>query len=259
MIVHTTGGQMVNKALLTLAALVLFAVFGTGILVGMQVGGGLGGGPGETATEPEPGATATPTGTDAPAATPDSTPAPSQDDGEQTSEREVIPPREFTERDIEGAVIRNINDARAADGLARLSTSGTTAEQIHRMAENHSDNMADAGLTSHTVDGVNSADRYRQNGLYQSCEFNVGGNYIENADNNALEVVGDTVAGQTYTANGTERFNANETAVADALTEQWLSTQTIRDRLLVPDAGQIGVGVTVTNRGTVYATVNLCG
>jgi len=51
---------MVNKALLSLAAVVLFAVFGTGVLVGMQVGG-LGG---STPVEAGPQATETPAQTD---------------------------------------------------------------------------------------------------------------------------------------------------------------------------------------------------
>ncbi|PSP83166.1 CAP domain-containing protein [Halobacteriales archaeon QS_6_64_34] len=246
---------MVNKAFLSLTAVVLFAVFGIGVFVGMQVDGGPAGAP-----DAGQGAIATPAGTDTPAtATPASTPTPSENDGDRTTEREEIPPREFNERNISAAIVEDINDARVAEGLERLSDSGTTADRVRRMAENHSDAMADAGLTSHTIDGVDSADRYQQNDLYQSCEFNVNGNYIENADDNGLEVVGETVAGQTYTVDGTEQFNANETAVAAALTDEWLSTSILRDRLLVPDAGQIGVGVTVNNRGTVYATVNLCG
>jgi len=248
---------MVNKALLSLAAVVLFAVFGTGVFVGMQVGGLGGGGPAE-ATATETAQASTPTSSDGtPAATPATpTPEPEQD-AETVDEREDIRPREFNQRNISVAIAENINDARAAEGLARLSTTGSTTETVQQMAAGHTDAMADAGLVRHTLDGVTSTDRYKNNGLYDTCKFQVK-SYIENADNNDLETVGRTYAGQEYPDNGTTQFNENDTAVANALTDDWLSTQIFRNRLLVPNADRIGVGVTVTSTGTVYATVNLC-
>lgn len=243
---------MVNKALLSLGAVVLFAVFGTGVLVGMQVGGLGGGGPAEATPETGPQATDTPGGTPAPTATPGSTPTPS---GESNDERESIPPREFNERNISDAIVTNINDAREAEGLEPLSTTGNTAETVRTMASSHSDAMAAAGLARHTVDGVSSADRYRQYDLYDTCQFQVA-SYIEDADNNALEVVGRTYAGQEYPDSGTRRFNANDTAVANALTDEWFSTQS--QRLLYANADHVGVGVTLTRTGTVYATANVC-
>lgn len=253
MIVHTTRVQMVNKAFLALAAVVLFAVFGTGVFVGMQVGGL--GGEGLADSEAQP--TATSAQTESPAtATPTSTSGSSGDD-ESAAERENIPPREFNEANISAAIVADINDAREAEGRTRLSTTGTTARTVQQMASSHSDAMADAGRVRHTLDGVTSADRYRQYDLYNTCEFQVE-SYIENADNDALEVVGRTYAGQEYPADGTQQFNENDSAVATALTDDWLSTPLYRDRLLVPNAGSIGVGVTVTSTGVVYTTVNLC-
>ncbi|WP_262176466.1 CAP domain-containing protein [Haloarcula laminariae] len=242
---------MVNKAVLSLAAIVLFAVFGTGVLVGTQIGGLGGGGPAETATESGPQATATPAEGDAPAtATPTATPTEPSDDGP-----EPIPAREFNERNISVAIIENINDAREAEGLEPLSTTGTTAENVRAMASGHSAAMAEAGVARHTIDGTTSADRYRQNNLYETCQFQVA-SYIQDADNNALEVVGQTYAGQEYPDNGTQKFNENDTAVANALTEEWLSTQ--RQRLFYENAERIGAGVSITRTGTVYATVNVC-
>ncbi|MBX0285699.1 CAP domain-containing protein [Haloarcula salinisoli] len=250
---------MVNKAFLSLAAVVLFAVFGTGVFVGMQVGGLSEEGPdGPEASETSPETTdtqvtSTPSGSD-------STTEPSDDsdvDDEDIVERETIPPREFNERNISASVVESINDAREAEGLERLSTTGSTAEDLRLMAGSHSDAMADAGLVRHTIDGLTSTERYEQYGLYDTCQFQVE-SYIENADNNDLEVIGRTYAGQNYPDNGTQRFNENDTEVGNALTEDWLSTPVFEDRLLLPNAGRIGVGVTVTNTGSVYATVNIC-
>jgi len=60
--------------------------------------------------------------------------------------REAIPPREFNERNISAAIVEDINDAREAEGVDRLSTTGTTAEDVRAMAGSHSDAMAEAGL-----------------------------------------------------------------------------------------------------------------
>ncbi|MDS0258285.1 hypothetical protein NDI56_02540 [Haloarcula sp. S1CR25-12] len=249
---------MVNKAFLSLAAVVLFAVFGTGIFVGMQVGGPDVSGPpaAETTEADEPAATATPV---APASTPTPTPASEQDsDPEPAGERESIPAREFNGANISSYIVQYVNDARADDGREELSTEGTTAGTVRRMAQRHADSMAEAGRVNHTIDGVTSADRYENNGLFQTCGVNVNGNYVVSPDNDDLEVVGGTVAGDTYTEDGTEQFNADDAAVARALVDGWLSTRGAQSKLLIPDAGRIGVGVTVNNRGVVYATVNLC-
>ncbi|MFC6755745.1 MULTISPECIES: CAP domain-containing protein [Haloarcula] len=250
---------MVNKAFLSLAAVVLFAVFGTGVFVGMQVGGLSEEGPDSPAaseTSPQKTdtqATTTPSGSD-------STTEPSDGndtDDEEIVQREPIPAREFNERNISTTIVANINDARESEGLDSLSTSGGTAADVERMADSHSAAMADAGRAGHTIDEVASADRYEQYGLYDSCQFQVE-SYIENAKDNDLEVIGQTYAGQQYPENGTQQFNENDTAVANSLTEDWLSTSIFRDRLTYQNADRIGVGVTVTNSGAVYATVNLC-
>ncbi|MDS0281524.1 CAP domain-containing protein [Haloarcula onubensis] len=248
---------MVNKAFLSLAAVVLFAVFGTGVFVGMQVGGAA---PGATDAGPQAD---TPDGTDSsatptPAAEPAATPTPSEgDDEEPAADRERIPPREFNERNVSAAIVADVNDAREAEGLEPLSTTGTTTENLRAMAAGHSDAMAEAGLVRHTIDGVTSADRYRQYDLYSTCQFQVE-SYIEDAENDALEAVGRTYAGQEYPDDGTQRFNANDTAVAAALTDDWLSTGLFRERLFYGNADRIGVGVTVTSTGAVYATANVC-
>jgi len=115
--------------------------------------------------------------------------------------------------------------------------------------------MAEAGVARHTIDDVASVDRYDQYSLYDTCKFKIQ-SYVETADDNELEVIGQTYAGQEYPDNGTQQFNGNDTAVATTLTDDWLTTQ--RGRLFYENAERIGVGVTVTNTGTVYATVNIC-
>jgi len=248
---------MVNKAIIGLAAVVLLSVFGIGLLVGMQVGGG------DIAdSSATPDATES---TETTASGPQTTATPSQSATTEQTEtapdegQADIPPREFSESNISAYIVEYLNDGREEAGVEPLSTSGTTAADVQIMAQNHSETMASAEQVSHTIDGVTSADRYRDNGLYQTCEFNVDGNYIAEPSNDQFEAVGDTVAGQTYTVDGEEQFNGDDAAVARALVDHWLATSPYDTRLTVADASRVGVGVSITNRGTVYATVNICG
>jgi len=264
MIVHTSGVQMANKALLSLAAVVLFVVFGLGVGVGMLIGG-FGGGPGAADANPQTSDTpaasdsqTTATSESASAAT--AAPSGDADDTDDTDDGDggdTAPPRGFNEANISAAAVENINAARKEQGLQALSSTGTTAENVRQMAENHSDAMANAGLVRHTIDDVTSRDRYERNGLFETCQFQVE-SYVEDANHDGLEVVGRTYAGQEYPENGIQAFNGNNTAVANALTDDWLSATIYRQRLLYTNADRIGVGVTLTDTGAVYATVNIC-
>lgn len=249
---------MVSIKFLGLLAVVLTVVLGTGIFVGMQVAGidseAASDAPGGESSQSAPSVSTETT------PTPQATPAPeSESDPVSESEPESVPARSFSEADIGTYVIQYVNEARNESGLQPLRTDGTTAERLQLMAQNHTDSMAATDRLDHKVDGMNSADRYEANGLYQTCEFNVNDNYLETADNNDLEAIGQTVAGQTYTnETGAEQFNGDDAAVARTLVDEWLSDPTDERLLLVPDAGRIGVGVSVDDTGTVYATVNFC-
>lgn len=256
---------MANKTALGVLAVIVLVSMGVGILVGMQLGGsggsvtgpnqgtgqnsggGGGGGSGGTAT-PIPTSVPTTNGT---ATTTGST------DGQTT-----VAARRFSRTEIEREVQRLVNRERRDNDLGRLQTDGNTVDKLTRMARGHSNSMADAGRVGHRVNGSNSADRYRANGLYQSCQFeSTEGNYIVKADQpeaNALEALGQTVAGRPYEVYGESEFNSNESEVAAALTDQMLNTPAFRNRLLYGNADYIGVGVEVTDDGTVYATGDIC-
>ena len=251
MIVHKRGSQMVNKSLLGLAVVVLAAVFGIGVFVGMFVGGGgIAGSP-----DASPAGSATPTangGSDAPGAT--ATPAaaatatPAQPaSGTPTPERTPIPRSAFSSTNITSYVIQYLNDARTDDGVGTLTTDGRTAESVEEMAQSHSDAMATATSLSHTIEGVTSEDRYDNYDLTSTCSFAT----TETPSDNELEAIGQTVAGQTYTENGTEQFNEEDADVARALVDQMLADEDYAARLLHPDAGRMGVGVSLTSNGDV--------
>lgn len=166
-------------------------------------------------------------------------------------------------------------------GLAPLRTETTNAGRLTDMAGSHSDTMAREGRVAHRINNISTPDRYKQYNLYQRCEVNVDNNYVLSPRSDRYEVIGKTVAGQEYTpsdtlagwdrepnstdSNETDtnqtriQFNANDRQVARALAIHWLDGASKSSPILHEDMQEIGVGVTVTRTGNVYATVNTCG
>jgi len=118
------------------------------------------------------------------------------------------------------------------------------------------------------INGTTSADRYRDAELYTTCQWQryTREGFVKPDNNgfevseNGIEVVGGTVAARSYdTGNGT-RYNEDERAVARDLVDTWMDTSYPRypDRLMMPNATRVGVGVEVTQYGEVYATADLC-
>ncbi|MBX0321527.1 CAP domain-containing protein [Halomicroarcula sp. F13] len=263
---------MVNKSLLGISVVVLVAALSVGVVVGMQIGG-------PAAAPEDPGgqtetadggggdggdggsSTSTPT-TETPAtATATVTATPVETATAQQTEREpYVPARYYDEAEIERFVVEFVNERRANRKLDPMSASGTTANQLSSMAGGHSVAMAEEGRTLHEIDGVDSADRYRRNDLYESCKFQAAGkSYIRYPDGANFEAIGKTVAGHVYTDDGQERFNGGEREVAKAIVKNWFETQPYRDRLTYQNAKRMGVGINVTEQGDVYATANVCG
>lgn len=237
---------MANKYLLVLAMVVLVAVFGVGVLVGTQV---------DTAplTSPSAAGEETPTA-DGSAAT--ATPETDDDPAETRTE---VPPSSFDEATIAARIAELLNERRADAGVTELSTTGRTAETLQSMASNHSNAMAATGEVTHSIDGQDSYDRYQANELDDQCSFSEAGSSLETPTGDRFEAVGSTVAGQSYLDDGQQRFNGNESAVATALVDHWLSTLPYENRMTLDGAQRVGVGVAITDDGRVYATVNICG
>lgn len=243
---------MVNKTAIGILGVVVMASLGVGVLIGMQLGGGTSA---PVATSPAvDGETATPAndqtndGGDE-AATP----------SESTNERQTtIPARQFDEQEIANHVAEFVNEERKAQNRTRLATGDATATRVSRMASNHSVAMADHGSAAHKVDGVSTTKRYRNHDLYERCKYkSPEGSYIATPDEK-FELVGTTYAGTHYEADGQERFNGDERAVARAIVDNWNESGTYSERLLTRGPTRMGVGVEVTSTGKTYATVDVC-
>jgi hypothetical protein len=205
-----------------------------------------------TPSSPTPTATATPPATAGP--TPTATPKPD--------------PSDFNETNIETLIADEINDRRERQGLDRLSRSGSTVADLNEMARAHSTSMARRGNLTHVINGTTSADRYRQNDLYQVCKWKrPGEDGFASPDNNGIEVsengfemIGRTAAGRETEVVNDTRFIGTDEDAADAVVDQWFNTTYPRypERLTFVNASRVGVGVEVTQYGEVYATANLC-
>ena len=202
--------------------------------------------------------TATRTATPPSATTPTAVESPTR-----TAVRTSILPRRFDRRRIEVLVVEEINEHREAEGLDPLTGNGTVATRLRVMARNHSVAMADEGAVRHKINGSTGSSRYRENNLDRLCRWEAdSGEYFISPNRNgyeqnhsALEAVGRTYAGRTY---GDGQFNEDERAVAEDLADRFFSDYRFKQRLLLPRATHVGVGVEITQSGEVYVTADLC-
>lgn len=282
---------MVNKAIVGILVLIVLTSLGVGVLIGTQIGGGGGGAPADdgdggdgSSTDGSGGdATATPTNTtngtatngtatngtatngtatpttttQAPTATPDQTATPTQTG---TPTATTIPSENFSTSLIEAEMIEDINRGRGDRGLDRYSSGGTTWRQLREMVRTHSDAMAAEQRASFAInDYANASERYKGSNLYDRCKYqDAEGGFIVKPTNDFQAVSGKVKAGQEYTDDGQTRFNANESAVAQAIVDDWFASPTYQRPLLTEETDLIAVGVTLADDGEVYASAAIC-
>jgi hypothetical protein len=237
---------------------------GVGILIGMQLdgpptapGGDAADGNGDVTPIPADG---TPNRTPIPTASPPTVVAPGGDGETVTIRgRTTVPGRRFDEAEIAREVKELINERRRSAGLEPFRISGSTISNLDDVARSHSIAMADAGYLRHNLEGRSSADRYRDAGLFETCKFpSDQDSVVVDATGNRLEVNSKTAAGRAYADDGQVEFSENESQVARDVATDWWDNAVQRDRLSWENAERLGVGIEVTQDGTVYATANVC-
>jgi uncharacterized protein YkwD len=237
---------MASKALLVVLGLVVTVSMGVGVVIGMTIADG---GPGD-GTDATAGPTATPVPTAGPGG------GGGTDGGNAGNAVTPVPPSSYDRAQIEAAVVAAVNEYRRENGLSTLLTEGRTAERVQEMSRNHSMIMASVERVSHTIDGTDSEDRYRDAELFTACKFKSNsGKYIVDAQNNDLELVRKVPAGQV--TDGTVE-NRNEQQVAQAIVNQWMDEPFFAEKLSYENAERIAVGVLVTDDGEAFATLNIC-
>lgn len=244
---------MVNKVALGILAVIVLTAMAVGGLVGLQLSDD--GSPGEATPTPASTPTSTPTPTPT-AGTPgtDAGADGTASAGEGTPRPTASPPT-YDAALIEEEVRAAINTRRDDRGMRRLASD----DPLDRMALNHSRAMARLGYVTHDAEGFTTADRYEAFGLADRCRI------PDNSDRGVqsgqgLETVDKKNIGQNYTFGTDNRtvLIGNETQVARATVDTWFADRTQRQKLLLEDAREAGVGAVVTPEGDVYVTVDLC-
>ena len=142
---------------------------------------------------------------------------------------------------VETHVHDEVNDRRAAEGLAPLEWDETVAS----VSRAHSGDMVDRDYFAHqNPEGEQPWDRF------DDVENYCGG-YGENIAMTWVDrpIQSDDGVGERYTT-------AEE--LADGLVEQWMNSPPHREAILTESWDSGGVGVTITADGQVFATHNFC-
>lgn len=257
---------MVNKAIAGILVLIVLTSLGVGVLIGTQLGGNGGVSDvqnGDTADESATGdetegvATASETNgavnTESATPTATATPTPTPTPGQTT-----IPSSEFDAEPVEREIVAAINSGRSERGLDAYETDTTTAGRVQRMARYHGRAMAAERSLSYSADGNTTGQRYERADLSGLCRYQdpETGNLI--SPDNDFQAMGKTIAGREYEDDGETRFNGNESQVAQAIVEDWFASSTYRTPLVERGPDLVGVGVTITDGGEVYASVAIC-
>lgn len=156
---------------------------------------------------------------------------------------------------VERHFIRFLNEERHSRGLQNISQ----RDILTQMGQNHSQNMALHGYIGHVEpDGDTIRDRYRDRGLLPECRLPIEGTdrFYPGAENAAKWHI-DTAVRAEWAEGGTY-FASNERELASALFQQWMHSPLHRKAMLVVSADEAGLGLYITDAGTVYASLELC-
>jgi uncharacterized protein YkwD/ribosomal protein L37AE/L43A len=153
---------------------------------------------------------------------------------------------------VELHFIKLLNEERSSRGLQNVSRSAVLRE----MGKEHSEDMAEHDYIGHTdSDGRTIRDRYEERGLLPKCKLPIKGSnrYYPGAENAAGAWVE-----RRFTSAGGSYFVSNEQELAEALFSIWMNSPPHRRAMLVYSADKVGLGITITEGGKVYAALELC-
>lgn len=238
---------MANKFTFLAVLVVATSVLGVGAFIGSHLpsDGEAVGTDTPTTTPPPRSATTTETATTTATATSTASPT--------ATPRPTVSPAAFDAGAIEAAVLANVNAERRDRGIEPLSRDS----RLDPMAQFHSDNMAGQGYPSHAAAGFSTEERYERFDQADRCRVPNDANAGIVSEEN-LEAVGVAIAGRPYETDDRTRIDRNESAVANAVVDDWFDDADATETLTLENARYSGVGVNVSDRGRVFVTVDLC-
>ncbi len=231
------------RSLLLVLGLLILASMGAGVLIGLQVT--------DEADSPARVQTATnlPNGS-----TPTPVPGPDQTQ-DQTTQITPRPP----DRQLQNVLLSAINDYRIRHNRSSITNTEAPSARLKKMATNHSQHMATVGSARISLRGSTSSERYRDAGLIDVCPFPSNSGYSTiNPSVGELELVANPIKSPPY-ENVEAGYNGDMSKATDKALSTWIESNQDRRKLLYKNAEQAGIGTVITDSGSVYITVSLCG
>jgi len=159
---------------------------------------------------------------------------------------------QFNSAEVEQLFLKKLNAERSARGLGTL----TQREVLTEMGRLHSQDMAANGYIGHEEpDGSTIQSRYERRGLLPECRLEMPNSdrYYPGAEN----VYQGWVNKDLSTSNGVVYVD-DERDAAKVMYLWWMKSDTHRRAMLVPSADEAGLGITITDSGKLYASLELC-
>jgi uncharacterized protein YkwD len=246
---------MVNKAMVAVLAAIVLVALAVGVMMGLQLSDEPPAGTdpttpapttsaGPTTTTTTGGGTTTTTTTAATATTTETATTTTETTTSATTATTTpgVSPSTVNASHVERAVRAEVNRLRERNGREPLAW----LPELREMARFHSENMAGQGYPSHVAAGYTTEERYREFELYERCKLaDSTGSSVRTGEE--LEVVG-RLTPSTIDAS----------TIGRQMVQQWAGESESRERLLYRSGDRVGVGVTVTEAGQVYVTLDLC-
>lgn len=234
---------MARSVVLVLGLLILGSM-SVGVLIGMQLGNGT-----DVAVQNH---TQT--------STPDrSTPTPIPGPDQTSDNSPQVPSPQSPSHQLRDALLRTINHYRANHNRSPLINIGPPTDKLRQIATNHSEHMAAVGVAEISLRGSTSSERYNAAGLTEKCSFPSNSGYSTiDPSVGKLELVANPVQAPPY-ENVEGGYKGDPSSVTQNSLSTWVDSNQDRRKLLYRSAEQAGIGIVITDRGSVYVTVSLCG
>ncbi|MFC7155002.1 CAP domain-containing protein [Halomarina halobia] len=174
-------------------------------------------------------------------------------DGTDAGGAEGADEPEFSAEEVDAAAIEReivaVVNAEVRADVAGEDPTLARGEALDEMAQFHSDNMAAQGYPSHAAAGYDTLGRYERFDLYGQCRVpdDTRSGVREGRE---LETISRVELDATDVP--------DERAIARTVVTRWTDDPDARTKLTYRYADRVGVGVTVTDGGHVYATLDLC-
>jgi hypothetical protein len=119
--------------------------------------------------------------------------------------------------------------------------------------------MATVGAVKTSLRGSTGSNRYEAAGLSGSCPFPSNSGYSTiDPSVGKLELVANPIKVPPY-ENVDAGYDGDVSTVTENALSTWTNSNQDRQKLLYKNAEQVGIGIVITERGSVYITVSLCG